>query len=99
MSEELCKHDNVPAHCSICLGKTKPTATRTSSTVSKDRFLVCPICGRDQPETRFPTDKNKVRRTDMCRECEQYLRAQRKQGVDRETAIDKQRRRYPKAAE
>jgi transcription elongation factor Elf1 len=92
--DELCIHDMPPSQCSICLHRDDKTIKRSPSTVSQHRTLVCPVCGRSLPETSFPTDKNKERRTDTCRECEKYVVAQVKTGVDRAEAWAKRRRQF-----
>lgn len=91
---ELCMHEMVPAQCSICLRRNEKRVTRSASTVTSHRYLDCPVCGRSLPETKFPTDKKQVRRTDTCRDCEKFVAAQVKAGDDREEARRNARRRF-----
>jgi len=92
--DELCIHEMTPGQCSICLHRDDKAVKRAASTVTKHRDLVCPVCERSLAEAKFPTDKNQVRRTDTCRECEKDVAAKVKAGATRDEALERRRRQF-----
>lgn len=91
---EECKHLIAIDQCSICNGSDAAPARRAASDVRKDRTFTCSVCGRSLPETSFPTGKPGERLTERCRACRDYLRDQRKAGVDDDDALAKRRRQF-----
>lgn len=92
--DEECMHLIAAATCSICNGSDAVPVRRSTSDVRKDRSFTCSVCERSLPETRFPTGKPGERLTERCRACRDYLRDQRKAGVDDDEALAKRRRQF-----
>lgn len=95
MDDTGCIHDIDPSTCTICLGRSSSAAMRAKSMVSKHRYLSCELGGRERPESKFPTNTAGVRLEDRCRECRDYLAAEKKSGTPADEAVSKRRRQFP----